>query len=75
MKGRRMVVNSATDHLLVQLYIHIILYTYTHVYQISHNIHVYTRAGSIPDSYDIYRYLNLVRYSIFDTRYFRRKLA
>ena len=30
-------------------------------------------AGSIPDSYDIYRYLNLVRYSIFDTRYFRRK--
>ena len=24
-------------------------------------------AGSIPDSYDIYRYLNLVRYSIFDT--------
>ena len=33
------------------------------------------RAGSIPDSYDIYRYLNLVRYSIFDTRYFRRKLA
>ena len=32
-------------------------------------------AGSIPDSYDIYRYLNLVRYSIFDTRYFRRKLA
>ena len=32
-----------------------------------------TSAGSIPDSYDIYRYLNLVRYSIFDTRYFRRK--
>ena len=30
-------------------------------------------AGSIPDSYDIYRYLNLVRYSIFDTRYFHRK--
>ena len=30
-------------------------------------------AGSIPDSYNIYRYLNLVRYSIFDTRYFRRK--
>ena len=30
-------------------------------------------AGSIPDSYDIYRYLNLVRYSIFDTRYIRRK--
>ena len=30
-------------------------------------------AGSIPDSYDIYRYLKLVRYSIFDTRYFRRK--
>ena len=24
-------------------------------------------AGSIPDSYDIYRYLNLVRYSILDT--------
>ena len=36
---------------------------------------VSTGAGSIPDSYDIYRYLNLVRYSIFDTRYFRRKLA
>ena len=34
-----------------------------------------SRAGSIPESYDIYRYLNLVRYSIFDTRYFRRKLA
>ena len=32
-----------------------------------------TSAGSIPDSYDIYRYLNLVRYSIFDTRYFHRK--
>ena len=30
-------------------------------------------AGSIPDSYDIHRYLNLVRYSIFDTPYFRRK--
>ena len=30
-------------------------------------------AGSIPDSYDIYRYLNLVRYSIFDTRYIGRK--
>ena len=28
---------------------------------------VRTSAGSIPDSYDIYRYLNLVRYSIFDT--------
>ena len=37
--------------------------------------HVLISAGSIPDSYDIYRYLNLVRYSIFDTRYFRRKLA
>ena len=24
-------------------------------------------AGSIPDSYDIYRYLNLVRYSTLDT--------
>ena len=34
---------------------------------------IHTSAGSIPDSYDIYRYLNLVRYSIFDTRYFRRK--
>ena len=34
---------------------------------------VWSSAGSIPDSYDIYRYLNLVRYSIFDTRYFRRK--
>ena len=30
-------------------------------------------SGSIPDSYDIYQYLNLVRYSIFDTRYFRRR--
>ena len=34
---------------------------------------LWSTAGSIPDSYDIYRYLNLVRYSIFDTRYFRRK--
>ena len=34
---------------------------------------VHISAGSIPDSYDIFRYLNLVRYSIFDTRYFRRK--
>ena len=29
--------------------------------------HVCCSAGSIPDSYDIYRYLNLFRYSIFDT--------
>ena len=35
-------------------------------------LHMATSAGSIPDSYDIYRYLNLIRYSIFDTRYFRR---
>ena len=30
-------------------------------------IRVRSSAGSIPDSYDIYRYLNLVRYSIHDT--------
>ena len=28
---------------------------------------VWSSVGSIPDSYDIYRYLNLVRYSILDT--------
>ena len=28
---------------------------------------VLSSAGSIPDFYDIYRYLNWVRYSIFDT--------
>ena len=39
----------------------------------SHSYWWETGAGSIPDSYDFYRYLNLVRYSIFDTRYFRRK--
>ena len=38
-------------------------------------VDVCSSAGSIPDSYDIYRHLNLVRYSVFDTRYFRRKLA
>ena len=32
-----------------------------------HSVHGLISAGSIPDCYDIYRYLNLVRYLIFDT--------
>ena len=35
--------------------------------QVAQGCEVKISAGSIPDSYDIYRYLNLVRYSIFDT--------
>ena len=48
-----------------------IVHTSTHEHTIA--THAGASAGSIPDSYDIYRYLNLVRYSIFDARYFRRK--
>ena len=66
--------NSSTTRTYIYAGMHSCMYivhTSTHEHTIA--THAGASAGSIPDSYDIYRYLNLVRYSIFDTRYFRRK--